>query len=156
MSLRSVLRAHFANIVPFLGVSKERSERHILLSRKLLHLQLDRDQLELTPPCVAQACQLQLLGKGSFSSELSMVAELLSQQLVRASRSFFREATLGTTRNHGGKMEIHPAPAGLNSRLAMQPSWGHGQSHPFGANQQPGKLRQQLGRRKQAGKLGVS
>ena len=61
-----------------------------------------------------------------------MVAELLSQQLVRASRSFFREATLGTTRNHGGKMETHPAPAGLNSRLAMQPSWGHGQSHLFG------------------------
>ena len=42
-----------------------------VLSRKLLHLQLDLDQLELTPPCVAQACQLQLLGKGSFSSELS-------------------------------------------------------------------------------------
>ena len=36
-----------------------------------------------------------------------MVAELLSQHLVRASRSFFREATLGTTRNHGGKMEPH-------------------------------------------------
>ena len=51
---------------------------------------------------MAQACQF--LGKGSFSSELSMVAELLSQQLVRASRSFFREATLGTTSNHGGNV----------------------------------------------------
>ena len=66
-----------------------RSKNRVLLSEKLLSHSLTLDQLDLgaLPPWLKLAYR-SFTGKGSFSLELSMVAELSSQQSLHASSSF--------------------------------------------------------------------